>query len=71
MFGQACGKTILDLEEHGTSVTCSSCGHKNKNLGSSKTFKCSFCEFEADRDVNSSKNHVLKALVGKQTYEYK
>jgi transposase len=68
MKAEACGKTILDLEEHGTSVTCSSCGHKNKNLGSSKDFACSYCGFKQDRDVNSSKNHVLKALVGNQTY---
>lgn len=68
MKAEASGKTILDLEEHGTSVTCSSCGHKNKDLGSSKNFLCSYCNFRQDRDVNSSKNHLLKALVGTQDY---
>ena len=68
MKAKACGKVILDLEEHGTSKTCSSCGQINDKLGSSKDFKCPCCDFQADRDVNSSKNHLLKALVGKKTY---
>jgi len=31
-------------------------------------FKCPRCKFQADRDINSSKNHLLKALVGKKNY---
>jgi putative transposase len=68
MKAQACGKIILDLEEHGTSKTCSSCGQINENLGASKVFKCQLCHFQADRDMNSAKNHLLKALVGNKTY---
>ena len=68
MKAEACGKVILDLEEHGTSKTCSCCGQINKTLGASKDFKCQRCHFQADRDMNASKNHLLKALVGKSTY---
>ena len=68
MKAEACGKTILDLEEHETSVTCSCCGNANKHLKGSKNFECLFCNFQADRDVNSSKNHLLKALVGRRDY---
>jgi putative transposase len=68
MKAESCGKVILDLEEHGTSQTCSSCGQANRKIGSSKVFKCPRCGFQADRDVNSSKNHLLKALLGKKQY---
>jgi len=62
MKAESCGKIILDLEEHGTSL--SACGQANRKLGSAKIFKCPHCKFQADRDINSSKNHLLKALVG-------
>ena len=68
MKAESCGKVILDIEEHGTSITCSSCGQINRKLGSNKVFKCPRCEFQADRDINSSKNHLLKAFVGKKNY---
>jgi predicted RNA-binding Zn-ribbon protein involved in translation (DUF1610 family) len=68
MKAESCGKVILDIEEHGTSITCSSCGQINRKLGSTKVFKCPRCEFQADRDINSSKNHLLKTLVGKKNY---
>jgi putative transposase len=61
-------KVVMDLEEHGTSMTCSSCGVANRRLGSSKTFWCPECKFESDRDINSARNHLLKALVGNQKY---
>jgi len=68
MKAESCGKIILDLEEHGTSQTCSSCGQANRKLGSAKIFKCPRCNFQADRDINSSKNHLLKTLVGKKNF---
>lgn len=61
-------KVVLDLEEHGTSMTCSSCGVANRRLGSSKTFSCKHCKFKSDRDINSARNHMLKALVGNEKY---
>ena len=68
MKAEACGKVVLDLEEHGTSKTCSSCGQANRGLGGNKVFKCGRCGHEEDRDVNSAKNHMLKALVGGREY---
>jgi putative transposase len=61
-------KELPDLEEHGTSMTCSCCGAINKDLGSSSVFVCPNCSMIAGRDVNAGKNHVLKHLVGKKNY---
>jgi putative transposase len=68
MKAEACGKVILDLEEHVTSKTCSSCGQANRGLGGSKIFKCRRCGHEEVRDVNPAKNHLWKALVGVREY---
>jgi len=63
------GKFVeTEFEEHGTSRSCSNCGHANHDLGDSKVFTCSFCSFQADRDVNAGKNQALKYLVGKKNY---
>lgn len=62
------GKVVVDLEEHGTSKTCSRCGRINFKLGSSKIFQCPSCQATVDRDVNSAINHLLKFLYGKEDY---
>jgi putative transposase len=62
---EACGKVVLDLEEHGSSKTCRSCGQANRGSGANKVFKCGRCGHEEDRDVNSAKN---QALVGVREY---
>lgn len=65
------GKTVYDIREHGTSRTCSTCGRANHKLGASKTFRCieASCASMLDRDINASKNHLLKFLVGNNHYE--
>lgn len=65
------GKRAYDLREHGTSRTCSACGRANHGVGSSKTFTCvdASCGAVYDRDINASKNHLLKFLVGNNDYE--
>ena len=68
MKAKSRGKKIYDLEEHGTSKGCSNCGNIKKDLGSSKSYHCIVCGLEMDRDVNSSKNHVLKFLFGTEDY---
>jgi putative transposase len=65
---RARGKIVLDLEEHGTSRTCSNCGHANHNLGSSEVFTCPLCDVEMGRDINAAKNHALKCVFGKRNY---
>jgi putative transposase len=61
-------KIHLDVEEHGTSMTCSSCGNINRKLGSSKVYHCVECGLSADRDLNSAKNHLIKATCGNTNY---
>ena len=40
-----------------SSKTCSSCGHKKKELTlSERTYHCSECDFECDRDLNAAIN---------------
>lgn len=62
------GTILHDLEEHGTSATCSSCGWRNPDLGSSKVYKCKSCGMVAGRDSNAAKNHLLKPAFGNSSY---
>lgn len=62
------GKVVHDLEEHGTSATCSQCGNNKTDLGSSKVYNCTNCGMHADRDLNSAKNHILKSAFGNAVY---
>lgn len=49
------------VEEHFTTKTCSSCG-KLKDVGKSKTYDCDHCGSVFDRDINASKNILLKNI---------
>lgn len=60
---------ITDFEEHGTSMSCGLCGHINRHLGSSKEFKCGWCGFEVDRDINSARIHSIKLLAARRTID--
>jgi putative transposase len=57
--GTACNVVIQD--EAFTSKTCGVCGSRNKNLGSSETFRCDTCTYETHRDVNGARNILLKS----------
>ena len=49
----------IDEADHffASSKTCSNCGHKKKDLTlSERTYHCSECGFEADRDLNAAYN---------------
>jgi transposase len=61
-------KALRDLEEHGTSMTCSNCGNIKRDLGRSETYKCERCKMKAGRDSNSARNHLIKAAFGKENY---
>lgn len=54
--------TIICPSEEYTSKTCSGCGFLHNKLGSNKTFNCPSCLKSFDRDVNASKNILLKCL---------
>ena len=53
---------VIQCEEPYTSKTCGKCGEINAKLGGAKTFKCSKCEYVADRDVNGARNILLRYL---------
>lgn len=48
------------IDEHYTSQMCGTCTVLNKNLGSSKTFKCEQCKTKLGRDVNGARNILLR-----------
>lgn len=50
---------IIDVNESYTSKICGVCGHVNLS-NSSKNFKCSSCKIEIDRDINGSRNILIK-----------
>ncbi|CAG8657271.1 10408_t:CDS:2 [Cetraspora pellucida] len=53
---------IVECTEEYTSKTCGKCGNINEKLGSSKMFKCGFCNYVVDRDFNGARNILLKYL---------
>lgn len=55
-------KKVVFLNESYTTKTCSSCGNMY-NIGLSRTYNCSSCNFQCGRDINSSKNILMKGLI--------
>ena len=53
-------KVTLVTEEY-TSITCGVCGFVNAKF-SSKSFVCTACSFACDRDLNGSRNILIKHL---------
>ena len=53
---------MIVITESYTSKTCTNCGSIN-NIGSSEYMKCKNCKLEIDRDLNGSRNIMLKALI--------
>ena len=56
------GKELVIVTEEYTSKTCGCCGHINRKLGGSKTFRCPKCNFICGRDDNAARNIALKTL---------
>ena len=59
--GKRYGKRVIIVDESFTSQTCGQCGERNK-MGGLEVYKCSSCFFEVDRDVNGSRNILMKNL---------
>lgn len=55
-------KVVYLVKEHNTTKCCSSCGTIN-NVGCSKEFCCKSCAFATGRDVNASKNILMKGFL--------
>jgi putative transposase len=51
------------INEYDTSKCCSNCGNKKMDLGDNKIYNCEKCNKNYDRDVNASKNILLKGLI--------
>lgn len=65
LLEQACrhyGAYFVLQDEAYTSKTCGVCGHMHKTLGSRKVFKCPACGVELDRDSNSARSILARAL---------
>jgi transposase len=50
------------IDEYNTTKACSNCSTLN-NIGSSKEYKCKHCEHLYPRDINSTKNILLKSII--------
>ena len=57
------GKKVILVKEHNTTKTCSFCGTLN-NPGCSKLYECKNCKKKVGRDVNASKNILMKGMIG-------
>jgi putative transposase len=55
-------RTLVVTNEAWTSKVCGSCGNINHDLGSSKYFHCPACNYQADRDINASRNILSKFI---------
>ena len=54
------GSRILCVSESYTSKQCGGCGVLNETLADSKTFTCTPCVLEADRDIYAARNILLR-----------
>ena len=65
---ESAGRILVEVDPKDTTQTCSVCGQKNtEHLDlSQRTFKCSYCKIELDRDINASRNILIKALSGRE-----
>ncbi len=59
------GKKVIPVCERYTTKGCSKCGNVKHDVGSNKTYYCDIleCAFVHDRDINSSKNIMMKGMI--------
>lgn len=55
--------TVVVVEEHYTTKSCTVCGELNENIGGSRVFSCPSCHFRGDRDGCASRNIYMKSLL--------
>ena len=53
------------IDEYNTTKSCSNCSTLN-NIGSSSEYNCKHCLQLYDRDINSSKNILLRGIINKK-----
>ena len=54
-------KKVFEVKEHYTTKTCSFCGSLN-NPEKSKIYECKSCNIKIGRDINASKNILMKGI---------
>jgi putative transposase len=57
------GSRFYEVTEEYTSKTCTGCGSIKDNLGGNRVYNCNNCGLSIDRDVNGSRNILLKHLI--------
>lgn len=63
LLGMKCrqyGARVVTVSEAYTSKTCGRCGWMHPNLGGNKKFRCGWCRWESDRDMNGARNILLR-----------
>lgn len=60
------GCRIEVVDESYTSKTCTNCGYIKGNLHGEKVFNCDKCKLVIDRDINGSRNILLKYITNKR-----
>jgi hypothetical protein len=56
------GVQYKEVDEYCTSKCCSSCGNFKKDLGSNKVYNCNKCGVVLGRDINASKNILMRSI---------
>jgi transposase len=51
---------VIECDEQWTSKTCGKCGNIDNDLGKSRTYSCKQCFTVIDRDINASRNILLR-----------
>jgi putative transposase len=51
---------VIECDEQWTSKTCGKCGKIDNDLGKSRTYSCKHCSVIIDRDINASRNILLR-----------
>jgi IS605 OrfB family transposase len=51
------------IDEWGTSKMCTNCTHYDDNLGKKRTYNCSNCNINIDRDIVGGRNITMKGML--------
>jgi IS605 OrfB family transposase len=64
---EALGKHVVFVDPRNTSITCSKCGHADKESRKLSRFRCIECGFDIDADLNAARNIAFrgKSLVSR------
>lgn len=60
---------VLEINEAFTSKTCSKCGNQHQSLKNKDIYECSECQLKIGRDINASKNVMLRYFTKRVSLE--